>query len=241
MMADFEMSLSGEELPEEVIRSALARAMLAAHGAQIDTARGELTLRVTGIDWWDIALNTQILIDAEWGGDENDALVAFDFGSGEWAVVRFDLLGRQVLTAIVPMNEQDEQFRQLIRSWIWENGWPRGQFPHAFASTAVGEAWLCRELVVAMRGNGPELADTIERAGEARLDQHAAYELWDHAVVIEGDGPPFELFTWDARGVDGAFANWQQGRTISWDDTGQPLQTDDPLRLWLVCQYLTIS
>lgn len=241
MMADFDISMSGEELPEEVVRSALARALISSHGARVDTAGGDLLLRVTGIDWWDFAVDTQILIDAEWGGDESDALVAFDFGSGEWAVVRFDLLGRQVLTAVVPASEQDEQFRQLIRSWIWENGWPRGHFPQALASTAVGEAWLCRELVVAMRGNGPELESVIDRAGESQLDQLAALELWDHAVVVDGDGPTAELFAWEARGIDGTFAAWQDELHISWDDTGQPLQPQDALRLWLVCQYLTIS
>ncbi|MCO5177428.1 MAG: hypothetical protein M9890_10745 [Thermomicrobiales bacterium] len=240
-MADFEISMSGDELPDEVVRLALARALISSHGARVDTAGGDVLLRITGIDWWDVALDNQILIDALWGGDETDALVAFDFGSGEWAVVRFDLLGRQVLTAVVPMSEQDEQFRQLIRSWIWENGWPRGHFPQVLASIAVGEAWLCRELVVAMRGNGPELADIIERAGESRLDPQMAFELWDHAVVVDGDGPPPELFAWNARGVDGAFAAWQDGLAITWDDTGQPLQHEDALRLWLVCQYLTIS
>lgn len=239
-MADFHVSMSPDEIPDEVLREAVARALRGAEGREVETTGQALALVVHGVDWWEIARQTQTLIEADWSDDAIDGLVAFDFGAGEWFVVQADLLDRQTLLAVVPVSERDAGFRQLVRGWIWRHSWARGRFPTAIRSSFTGEAWLARELTVSLRGDEAALAAWLQDGHVASVDPALAMELWDHAVMVDGGAPAVELFEWAAGGERGVFAAWLADVAVSWDDTGQPVSPEDALRLWLVCQYLTL-
>lgn len=241
-MADFDVAMSPDELPDEVLRDAIARALRRSAGRVVDTTSLALSLVVNDIDWWEIAVSAQTLIEAIRHEDEVDGLLAFDFGTGERFVVEVDVLDRQTLVAVVPADEHDETLRQLVRGWIWRSGWGNGHFPILIRSIFAGEVWLARELTMALRGDEEALSDhlaAIDVAAEADPDE--ALEHWDHAVMVEGCAPTIELFQWEARGEQGAFAAWLGEVAVSWDDTGAAVAPEDALRLWLVCQYLALA
>ncbi|HMM41591.1 MAG TPA: hypothetical protein PKA95_06800 [Thermomicrobiales bacterium] len=241
-MADFVVSMSPDELPDEVLREAVARALRGAEGRDVETSGQMLALVVDEVDWWEIAAAHPTLIEAVWrDADDVDGLVAFDFDTGEWFVIEADLLDRQTLLEVVPADERDAGFRQLVRSWIWRHGWARGRFPTAIRSPFTGEAWLARELAMTLRGNEVALAAHLADCDVAdAVDPAEAMEHWDHAVMVEGGAPVIDLFEWAAGGEHGAFAAWLDDVAVAWDDTGQPVSHEDALRLWLVCQYLAL-
>ncbi|HCG28461.1 MAG TPA: hypothetical protein DEU95_01600, partial [Chloroflexi bacterium] len=82
-MADFDVAMSPDELPNEVLRDAIARALRRSAGRVVDTTSLALSLVVNDIDWWEIAVSAQTLIEAIRHEDEVDGLLAFDFGTGE--------------------------------------------------------------------------------------------------------------------------------------------------------------
>lgn len=240
-MSDIRVSMSPEELPDEALREALARALRDAEGQEVNTTGVTLSLVVEGIDWWEIAIAAQSLIEAVWRDDDVDGLIAFDFGTGERFIVQVDLLDRQTLVAVVPAREMDEQVRQLVRGWVWRSGWGSGHYPSVIRSSFAGEAWLTRELTMALRGNEVELAAQLTTSGAViDVDPVEAMEHWDHAVMVDGGAPAIDLFEWGAGGECGAFAAWLNAVSVVWDDTGVDVAPEDGLRLWLVCQYLAL-
>lgn len=241
-MPDFVVSMSPDELPDEVLREAIARALREVEGRDVETSGQTLALVVGEVNWWEIAAAHPTLIEAVWSdSDDVDGLVAFDFGTGEWFVVEADLLDRQTLLEVVPAGERDAGFRQLVRGWIWRHGWARGHFPTVIRSPFAGEAWLARELAMTLRGNEAALAAHLAASGVAdAVDPAEALEHWDHAVMVQGGAPVIDLFDWTAGGEHGAFAAWVADVAVTWDDTGQPVSQEDALRLWLVCQYLAL-
>ena len=241
VMTDFGVAMSPDEIPEEVLREAVARALRGCEGQEVETTGHSLSLTIDGIDWWQIAAADQTLIEAVWSDDDEiDGLVAFDFDTGEWFVVQVDLLNRQTLVAVVPAADHDGGFRQVVRGWIWRHAWARGRFPTTIRSMFTGEAWLARELTVSLRGDEPALAELLETRGVDGADPTLPLELWDHVVMVNGDAPPSTLFEWAARGHDGPFATWVGGSSVTWDDTGQLVSPEDAMRLWLVCHYLAL-
>lgn len=241
-MGDFEVSLSPDELPEEVLREALARALRDAEGCEVDPWAINLTLRVSWIDLEQIAARLHQIAIGAWDDEERaNGLAAFDLGTGESFVVHLDPVGRQELLAITRADEQEDAFRQMARGWVWRNGWADGHFPTRVYSVYTGEPWLTRELAMALRGNEDALAAHLSaRDVDTDVDPADALEFWDHAVMVRGGTPTVDLFEWTSRGEDGAFAAWLDDVAVVWDDTGQPVSSEDAMRLWLVCQYLAL-
>lgn len=241
-MDDFTVSMSPDELPDEMLREAVARALRGAEGQALDPFAIRLTLEVSWIDLDELAVGYVPIVTGAWDDEEDvNGLIAFDLGTGEKFVVHLDPLGRAELAAVTRADEQDAMFRQLARGWVWRNGWADGRFPTTLYSSYKGEPWLARELTMALRGNEAALADLLASCGVADdADPAEAMEHWDHAVMVDGGAPVIDLFEWDARGEDGAFAAWLDDVAVAWDDTGAAVSPEDALRLWLVCQYLAL-